>query len=153
MGITEEACINRIAYWERTIDGVRESYNAFNNPNNVTTGIAPCVLHYPPSFDTEPAAHHNKWRNIIRVRSVLLILPRQARGANLSYLENDAMPFLQKWRLKFQSADVVSDMLRLGSLQRAFLVNGSYGVGGQLLTINNTPWIGCVFNFEFTELV
>ena len=156
MSITEEGIINRIAHWERSIDGVRNSYGAFQNPSNVTTAVAPCVLHYPPRFETggNPKANFNRWENKIYVRSVLLVAPRVSRGANLSYLENEAMPFLQKWRLKFQGADVINDLRSVTSGGvRAFLVDGNYGVGGQLLTINNVPWIGCIFNFEFTEIV
>lgn len=157
MAITEEQIINRIAYWERTIPGIKESYGAFQNPANVTTAIAPCVLHYPPSFsvlEKNPKASFNRWGNTIYMRSILLVAPRTSRGANLSYLENEAMPFLQRWRLKFQSAEAINDLLSItGNLTRAYMVDGSYGVGGQLLTINNAPWIGCVFNFEFTEII
>lgn len=153
MTVTEEALINKIAYWERTIDGVKESYGAFQNPNNITTAVAPCVLHYPPSFTTNQKAHHNRWQNDINLRSILLVAPRASMGANLSYLENKAMPFLQKWRQKFQTEAVVLDMLSVApNTSRSFLVGGNYGVGGQLLTINGTAWIGCVFNFSFTEI-
>lgn len=153
MAVTEEALINRIAKWERSIDGVTNSYDAFQNPTNVVTGIAPCVLHFPPSFSTEPKAHFNRWENTLNIKSVLLVAPRASKGANLSYLENMAMPFLQRWRLKFQTAEVINDMLSVApNLTRAFLVNGNYGVGGQLLTINGIPWIGCLFDFSFTEV-
>lgn len=155
MAVTEEALINKIAYWERTIDGVRNSYDAFANPNNITTAVAPCVLHFPPSFTTggNPKAHYNRWQNEISIKSVLLVAPRASRGANLSYLENLAMPFLQRWRLKFQTASVISDILEVApNITTGFLQQGSYGVGGQLLTINNVPWIGCLFDFTFTEV-
>lgn len=152
MAVTEEALINRIAKWERSIDGVTNSYDAFQNPNNVVTGIAPCVLHFPPNFTTEPKAHFNRWSNSINITSVLLVAPRASKGANLSYLENAAMPFLQRWRLKFQTAEVINDMLSVApNITIAFLESGNYGVGGQLLTINNVPWIGCIFNFRFAE--
>lgn len=154
MAVREEDLINVIAKWERSIIGVEHSYDFAKNENNINTGKAPCVLHYPPVFKSKPQAHHNRWNNSITVRSSLLVAPRASRGANLSYLENEAMPFLQKWRLKFQQADVINDMLGASpSVTRAFLASGSYGVGGELLTINNTPWIGCIFNFEFTEII
>jgi len=153
MAVTEEALINRIAKWERSIDGVKDSFDAFQNPNNIITGIAPCVLHFPPSFSSGLAAHHTRWSNNLYIQSILLVAPRASRGANLSYLENMAMPFLQRWRLKFQSEQVILDMLSVApNTSRGFLVGGSYGVGGQLLTINNVPWIGCIFDFTFTEI-
>ncbi len=154
MAVREEDLVNIIAKWERSIDGVVNSYDFAKNETNIITAKAPCVLHYPPLFKSSPHAHYNKWNNSITIRSTLLVAPRASRGANLSYLENEAMPFLQKWRLKFQQADVIKDMLAVSpSISRAFLVDGSYGVGGELLTIKNTPWIGCIFNFEFTEIV
>ncbi len=153
MAATEEALINVIAKWERSIDGVKDSFDAFKNPNNVTTAIAPCVLHFPPSFSSVPTAHHNRWKNTMGIKSVLLVAPRASKGANLSYLENMAMPFLQRWRLKFQTASVITDVLSVSpNITEGFLVAGSYGVGGQLLTINNVPWIGCLFDFTFTEI-
>lgn len=149
----ESDLINRIAKWEKTIVGVKESYGAFQNPNNIQAGLAPCVLHYPPSFDAGLHAHHNRWMNTLVIRSILLVAPRQLKGANISYLENDAMPFLAKWRQKFQSQDVVLDMLSVApNTSRAFLVKGSYGAGGELMTVNGIPWIGCIFDFSFTEI-
>lgn len=153
MAVNEEALINRIAKWERSIDGVRNSYDAYQNPNNVTTQVAPCVLHFPPGFSSGLTAHHNRWSNVIKINSVLLVAPRASKGANLSYLENAAMPFLQKWRRKFQTEEVILDMLSVApNTSKAFLASGYYGVGGNLLTINATAWIGCVFEFSFTEI-
>ena len=153
MGVTEEALINKIAYWERSIVGISNSYDAFKNPTNITTGLAPLVLHYPPSFRSEPKAHFNKWINELQIRSTLLVKPRSNMGANLNFLENEAMPFLQKWRLKFQDATVVNDMLGIApTLTRAFISSGDYGVGGNLLTIGGVEWIGAIFTFTFTEI-
>ena len=157
MGVSESDLINVVAKWERSIEGIENSYGAFQNPTNITTGLAPLVLHYPPSFETgeeaSPHAHFNRWRNNIIIRSTLLVRPRTNMGANLSFLENEAMPFLYKWRSKFQDSSVINDMLRTSpNLTRAFLTGGTYGVGGNLLTIGSTEWIGCVFNFTFTEI-
>ena len=153
MAISEEALINRIAKWERSIVDVRNSYDAYQNPNNITNQVAPAVLHFPPGFTSGLHAHHNRWNNTIKINSVLLVAPRASKGANLSYLENAAMPFLEKWRRKFQTEEVVLDMLAVApNTSRGFLTSGYYGVGGNLLTINATAWIGCVFEFTFTEI-
>jgi hypothetical protein len=149
--INEVDLINRIAYWESQIEGIQNSYSFAQNPDNLLTAQAPAVLHMPASFTSQPKAHHNRWQNIVTITSHLFVLPRETKGGTIRFLENDAMPYLQRWRNKFQSAEVIRDLLSLGP-QSAWLTDGNYGVGGTL-TINGKPWIGCTFTFRFSETI
>lgn len=147
--INEQQLINRIAHWERQIEGVQNSYGFAQNPDNIVTAQAPAVLHMPASFTSQPKAHHNRWQNIITITSHLFVLPRETKGGTLRFLENDAMPYLQRWRTQFQNETVIKDLLSLGA-QTGWLTNGTYGAGGTL-NINGKDWLGCTFTFQFSE--
>lgn len=150
--LTESQIIDKIAEIEGGIAGIKNSYSAYANPDILSTAQLPCVLHYPPSFTSEPGGHYNRWTNTISIVSILLVLPRQDKGGKLKYLENAAMPFLSLWRTKFQDASIIKQLLALGSsTAKGFLVSGEYGAGGNLLTHNSIEYIGCVFRYEFKE--
>lgn len=154
--VTDEMLINKLASIERGISGVKKAYDFAENPDNLTNQVLPAALHYPIGFDSEQAAHFNVWRNALQMRTVLFVAPRQDKGGTLKFLENDAMPFLYKWRKEFQLETNVRDLLSLG-LVKAFISRGRYGAGnaasaaGQALIFNGIPYIGCIFDFDFVE--
>src|SRR3990167_7115912 len=125
--MNEETIINYIAGIERSITGVVDSFNYAKNPDNLTRW--PAVVHYIPSFQTPLMGHHNRWDETMKVSSILLVKPRQQQGGKLAYLENDAIPFAQKWRNKWQDHDVIANALSTMSARKAFLESGAYGVG------------------------
>ena len=147
MPFDERTIINTIAQYERGIDGVKESYSFAQNPDRIN--VLPCVLHYSPSFESDPRAHHNVWRNEIVVRSLLYVLPRQSAGGKLSFLENAAIPFGYKWRAQFQTDSVVSAILSAAGAVRGFLKSGTYGAGGEELTHGDIEMVGWVFSWQF----
>jgi hypothetical protein len=149
---TELNLINKIADLEREIVGVKNSYDAYANPDNLTNAMLPAVLHVPSEFTSEPAAHHGAFRNTIRITSILFVKSREQMGGKLSFLDNETQPFLYKWRVKFQANTSVRALLTAGgAVQKATLVRGRYGSGGNLLTHNGIPYIGCIFEYEFIE--
>lgn len=148
--VTEEEIINKLAEHEKAISGIKESYGYAQNPDNIS-GKTPCVLHYIPEFNTDLYAHHNVHMNEWQVGSVLFANARESMGGRLGYLENSVIPFMYKWRVKFQTDSVIRDILSLG-LTRAYTMRSQYGVGGTLLTHNNIEYIGIIFTFTFTEV-
>ena len=149
--LTEEQIINGIAKWERSIEGVRNSYDYARNPDSLT-GQTPCVVHIPVSFASENRAHHNVWTNAIVMESVLFVSERMNKAGTLKYLENDALKFGYLWRHKFQTESVISDLFTSTSnTVRVFLRAGEYGAGGTTLSHNGIQYIGWVFRWEFKE--
>ncbi len=148
--VTEEELINKVAEHERAITGIKESYGYAQNPDSLS-GKTPCVLHYIPEFNTDLYAHHNVHRNDWQIGSILFVHARESMAGRLAYLENSTIPFMYKWRVKFQTDTVIRDFLGLG-LNRAYTLRGQYGVGGTLLTHNDIEYIGLIFTFTFTEV-
>lgn len=149
--LTEEQVINRIARHERSIDGIRNSYDYAKNPDSIT-GQMPCVVHLPVGFTSNTRAHNNIWTNEIEMVSVLFVSERQNKGGTLKYLENDALRYGFLWRQKFQEASVISDLFASTSnTVKVFLNSGNYGAGGTDLTFNGIQCIGWVFRWGFKE--
>jgi hypothetical protein len=155
MASTEERVINEIARHERSISGIESAYNFAKNPDDISGGMLPCVLHYTPRFTSEPRMHHNVWRNRQTLSSLLFVAPRESRLGKMKYLENAAMPFGDKWRTKFQTESVIKAIFAEVGGVRVFLTNGRYVVGGTPggaeMMFNNIPFIGWVFQFEFSD--
>ena len=151
MGFTDNDIVNQIAAYERSIPGVGSSYDFAKNPNSLQGQRLPAVIHFPGSFSSKPRAHHNVWENNINVTSVLFVAPRQVQGGNLAYLENDALPYGDKWRAKFQDDTVISTMLSATGSIKCFLTGGTYSVGAPLLQFAGTDYIGWVFTFQFSN--
>ena len=148
MALSEATIINQIALYERSISGVKNSYDFAKNPDNLTSAMLPAVLHYIPNFTAKPLAHFNVWDNVINARSILCVAPRQSQGGRLTYLENDAMPYLGKWREKFQDSTVITSILAATGTRICWLDSGNYGAGG-ILTVGSIEFIGAVFSFTF----
>lgn len=148
--VTEEQIINKLATYFEQIAGMKTVYSFAEIPGNLAAGNLPATIFYPPEFTVEHKAHPGVFQNVIKIRAITFVMPREAKGGQLKFLENDAMPFLQKTRLKFENRDVVFDLLSLG-FTKAFLTRGTYAAGG-LLTFNNISYIGCVFDFDFYEI-
>lgn len=149
MAFTDEQCVNSIAGYERSIAGVRESYNFAKNPNNLTA--LPAVVHFPGSFTSKPRAHYNVWENTLNITSVVFVAPRQLQGGNLAYIENEALPYADKWRAKFQDETVLRDMLSTTGAVRCWLASGTYSVGAPLLQFAGIDYIGWVMQFQFVN--
>jgi len=148
MAFNEVDMINAIAAQEAAIIGVKASYGFAQNPDSITIGMLPCVLHYPPLFTSEPRAFHNVWKNVITVTSILFVTTRQGAGGKLRFIENAAMPFGQLWRARFQTDSVVSGLLASVSAVTCFLKEGRYGVGGQDLNFGGEDFVGWTFSFQ-----
>ena len=146
--LNEEAVINYIAAQERSISGVRNSYDYAKNPDNLTAQMAPAVIHYIPNFQMKPLAHHNVWDEVLKPVSILFVKPRQSASGKLAYLENEAIPFSYKWRQKFQDHTVLSNALAGMGARKAWLESGAYGAGGTFLTYAGVEWIGWIFTFN-----
>lgn len=145
----DENIINQIATYERSIAGVRNSYGYSQNPDNLLPAMLPAVMHYVPSFTSQPRAHHNLWRNAINVSSIIFVAPRQGQGGRLKYLENEAIPFMDKWRTKFQEHDVIANLLSTTGSVKAWITGGTYGAGGLLLSAGGVDFIGAVMSWRF----
>lgn len=151
MAFLEADIINQVAAQERGIAGVKNSYNFATNPDVLQNAMLPAVIHYSPNFTTELRAHHNAWANTINVTSILCVAPREGQGAKLKFLENDAIPYGQKWRTQFQLNSVITTLLTNTASVKAFLTSGAYGAGGALLTVGGIEYIGWIFSFGFVN--
>ena len=151
MAFTDEQCINTLAAYERGISGVRNSYDFAKNPNSLMGQALPAVIHFPGSFSSSPRANHNVWANTLNITSVVFVAPRQTQGGNLAYIENDALPYADKWRSKFQEHDVIEAMLAATGSIKCFLTGGTYSVGAPLLQFAGTDYIGWVMQFQFVN--
>ena len=149
MPFNDATIINAVAAQERSIAGVKQSFDFAKNPNALNQ--LPAVIHFPGSFTSKPRAHHNVWENVINVTSVVFIAPRQVQGGNLAYLENEAMPYGDKWRSKFQTESVVSDLLAATGSIKCFITGGVYSVGPPLLFFAGIEYIGWVMSFQFAN--
>ena len=145
--LVEETIINYIAGVERSIPGVLDSFNYAKNPDSLTRW--PVVVHYIPNFQMPQMAFHNKWDEVMTVSSILFVKPRQQAGGRIAYLENEAIPFAQKWRAKWQDHDVINSALSTMGARKAFLTSGAYGVGsgGNLLDYGGVSFIGWIFQY------
>lgn len=146
MPFNEANLVNLIAAQERAIQGVAVSYDYARNPDLLTN--LPAVVHYIPSFTSEPRGHYNLWKNELVFTSVLFVMSREAQGGKLNYIENAAIPFGQKWRDRFQTDTVVSALLSGEAAIKVFLTGGNYGAGGNLLQYNGIDYLGWTFNFS-----
>ena len=147
MPFHEAAAINAIATQEASIDGVKASFGYAQNPDSLNN-VLPCVVHFIPSFTSTPRAFHNLWANSLVFQSVLFVMPRDAGGGKLRYIENAAIPFGQKWRDKFQDDTVITNLLSALAGVKVFLTGGVYGAGGPLLTFGGIEHVGYIFSFE-----
>ena|SRR3990167_7299698 len=152
MAISEETIINKIAGYERSIDGIRNSYNYADNPDNLSTAMLPAVVHIPSQFEAETRAHHNIWTNEVTILSVLLVAEMKSKGGTLRFLENSALRYGKLWRAKFQTESVINDIFSsTGATTKVYLTKGTYGAGDIFRTYNGIPYIGWVFTFQFKE--
>lgn len=149
--LTDESAINTLAQYERAIQGVRNSYDFAKNPNSLQGQGLPAVVHFPGSFSSTPRAHHNVWENTLNITSVVFVAPRQSQGGNLAYIENDALPYADKWRAKFQDNSVIESMLSATGSIKCYLTGGTYSVGAPLLQFAGTDYIGWVMQFQFVN--
>lgn len=149
--VTETGIINSIASYERAIVGVKNSYDAYANPDSLPNGSLPAVMHYPEIFNSTQVGHHGIYRNELFIVSLLFVSPRQLMGGKLKFLENEAMPFLAKWREQFQTSSVIRAILSSNpAVQKFELVEGRYVAGG-LLTFNDTEYIGAILRYRVVE--
>lgn len=146
--MNEQVIIDYIASIERSIVGVRESYSYAKNPDSLN--IWPVCIHYVPSFQMPQMGFHNKWDEILTVTSILFVKPRQQMAGKLSYLENEAIPFGQKFRSKWQDHDVINSGLAIAGARKFFLASGNYGVGtgNNLLSYGGVDAIGWIFVYS-----
>lgn len=151
MQIKIEQIVNKIAEYERSIGGVKDSFDFARNPDVIHSAMLPCVLHYVPGYETDPTAHHNVWQMEWTVRSILLVKETTSQGGTLKFLENSALPYGNKWAEKFTDENVITDLFGAGGggTVRAFLASAQYGAGGPLLTHSEMPYIGWVITFGF----
>ena len=143
----EENAINLIATQEASIAGVVQSFPYAQNPDSLNN-VLPAVVHFIPSFTAAQRAFHNVWANSLVFNSVLFVMPRDAGGGKLRYIENAAIPFGEKWRTKFQDDTVITNLLSSLAGVKVFLTGGTYGAGGNLLTYAAIEYIGWIFTFE-----
>ena len=150
---SEQAIINELATQFESISGIKNAFPFASNPDTLTNSQLPAVIFFPAQFESRLAAHHNRHRNEFEVVAVLFVATRQDRGGRLKYLENEAIPFLGKVREHFQQASVVESLLQTGGMTNVTLFTGTYGVGGNLLTHNDIPYIGVIFRWTLVELI
>jgi len=150
MPFNEAAAINAIATQEASIAGVTASFPYAQNPDSLNN-VLPAVIHFIPSFTSTPRAFHNVWTNSLVFQSVLFVLPRDAGGGKLRYIENAAIPFGQKWRDKFQDDTVITNLLSSLAGVKVFLTGGQYGAGGNLLTYAATEYCGWIMTWEIVN--
>ena len=146
--VTEEQIINRLAAHCATIEGVRNSYPFAENPDGLVAANVPAFIFFPAESQHESKAHFNVWTNTFNITGILFVISRMDKGGNLRFIENDAIPFMQRIRAKFQERAVYEDLLSLG-LQKAPLSSMKYGAGGALLTYNSTPYVGIICQWQF----
>lgn len=151
--LNEETLINKIAEYERSIPGVKNSYGYSQNPDNIVNASLPAVLHYIPEFISERKASFNVWKNELVILSLVFVMPREAQGGKLKFVENAAIPFGRKWRDKFQEEATIRGILGSQGAQIGFLEGGRYGVGGfdtntPELMYGETAYIGWVMRFR-----
>lgn len=151
MAYADETLINKLAGYSEAISGVKKGYGFAQNPDNLTPSMLPCIMFYPQRFTHEPLAHHNRWMTVTTVRGVLFVVPRESSGGRLKFLENAAMPFGDLFRRKFEDANVINDLLSIGTggTTQAWLTSGMYGAGIPELIHNDIPYIGWVFDWTF----
>lgn len=149
MPFNELTVINEIAAQERSISGIKNAFDYAKNPDALRAVDLPAVIHYIPAFTTAPEGHYNLWVTRLVVKSILYFTPREAQGGKLKFLENDCIPYGQKWRTKFSDSTVISDLLANTSSVKAFLSDGVYGAGGDDLTFGGVAFLGWVFQFTF----
>lgn len=150
--LSEQKIVDTLAGHAESITGVRRAYGFAKNPDNLNPAELPAILFHPPVFRCQPKGHNNFWQNEIMCRGVLFVAERQSRGGTLKYLENAAMPFGGLFRAKFQTQSVIQNLLGMGTgATVAWLEEGTYGAGGQYLTLNGIPYIGWVFTWRFVE--
>ena len=143
--------INQIAAQERAISGVRNSYGFAQNPDLLNSAALPAVLHYIPVFDSAHTGHFNTWTNTITVKSLLFVTPREAQGGKLKFIENEVIPFGQKWRQTFQTESVLRTLMTNTASVRFFLVKGEYGAGPPELEFGGISYLGWVFTWDFSQ--
>src|SRR3990167_135000 len=152
MALLEETAINQLAALERSIVGVKNSYNYSANPDVLAEAQLPAVLHIIPSFTSELSGHHNRWRNTLKVLSILFVKPRLSKGGQLKFLENDVIPFGEKWRTKFQTdANIKTLFAQLSNSTQVYLAEGEYGAGPPMLQFACVDYFGWVFTFQIVE--
>lgn len=149
--VKEQSIINQLASQCESIDGIRTSYGFAQNPDVLTRAALPAIVFVPISFESQAKGHHNVHQNVLNISGILFVSERQAQGGTLRYLENDALPFMYKFRSHFQQDAVIRSLLGLG-LTQATIVAGNYGAGGPLLTWGEVPYIGVVFRWTFVEV-
>ena len=81
--VSEATVIDTIAQHERAITGVKNSYGWDENPGALSNAQLPAVVHFQPTFSTDLFAHHNIHRNEFTIQSILLVKPREAKGAKI----------------------------------------------------------------------
>ena len=154
MPLSERNVVNEIAAQERAIAGVKSSFPYAENPDVILIAQLPAVYHIIPSFTCELRGHHNLWRTSFNVLSVLLVKPRLSSGGQLKFLENEAIPYGEKWRNRFQTDSVIDTLFgNLANTAKVFLTKGEYGAGGEMLTYAGTEYIGFAFTFQVDEWV
>ncbi len=149
----EQKLIDQIATEASAIDGITSTYGFAQNPDTLTNAQLPALLCVPASFTSELRAHHNVHRTEMVINGALFVAARSQAGGALKYLENRAMPFMGKFREKFQSEDTIKNFFALSNLTKAHTMSGVYGAGGPLLTHNGVPYIGIIFTWNFTETI
>lgn len=153
MAISEADIIDKLAGYAESISGVKSAFKFAQNPDRLQLSQLPAILFYPPKFSSVPKGHYNLWKTDITVRGILFVATRQSRAGHLKFLENEALPYGQKFRDTFQTDTVIKDLLTLGAgTTTAWLESGQYGAGGPLLTLNSVEYIGWIFEWHFTEV-
>ena len=147
MPFNEATAINAIATQEASIAGVTASFPYAQNPDSLNN-VLPAVIHFIPSFTSTQRGFHNLWANSLVFQSVVFVIPRDAGGGKLRYIENAAIPFGQKWRDKFQDDTVITNLLSSLAGVKVFLTGGAYGAGGPLLTFGGIEMCGWIMTFE-----
>ncbi len=150
MAFVEQDLINAIAAIERSIPGVKDSYDFAKNPDNIV-GRTPCVVHYIPNYKTQPRAMHNVWATTINLTSLVFVQPRQLQGGRLQFIENATIPFGGLWRTTFQTDSVINGLLATTGSVKCWITDAAYGSGGALLQYAGTDYSGWIVRFVATN--
>jgi len=140
----ESTLITQLATQEASITGVTKSYGFAENPESIPAASLPAVVHFAPSFTAADEATSIVFRNVVTIRSRLLVTPR----TDLPSDENKAVVFGSRWRATFNSKATRSTICSAASAVQFRLVSGEYGI----VEYAGQEYFGWDFVFEAIEV-
>ena len=155
MALNEGTIIDTIAQYERSIEGIRNSYGFSQNPDSLTTAQLPAVLHYSPEFTMEWNRSYLGFKSSIAITSIVLVVPRETKAGQLKFLENTAIPYGRKWRDKFSDSAVINAIASATGGIKVWLTKGNYGAGSGdgtgLLDVGGVSYLGWLMFFSYSD--